>query len=80
MSLSQTLLKGNTAAVMDLGYEEQISYVGSSDSILPSTVFASFISNTGGNKREHNHVSNSDDRKIILLLILSKIFCIFIKV
>jgi hypothetical protein len=78
ISLSQTLVKSKIADVMDLGYEEQISYVGSSDSIFPSSVFATFVRNLGGSKKEHNHVSNCDVRKIILLLIFGKILCILV--
>jgi hypothetical protein len=66
ISFSKTLLKSQFADTMDLGFEEQISYVGSSDSVLPSLLTATFIRNVGGSSAEHNSVSNSDDRKIIL--------------
>jgi hypothetical protein len=64
---------------MALGYEENVIWVGSSDSLLPSSVFISAIRNMGGSKNEHGNVSNSDGRKIILLF-LSKIFCILTNV
>jgi hypothetical protein len=45
---------------MDLGYEDQVSFVGSSDSLLPSSVFLSLTRNMGGSKNEHSNVSNFD--------------------
>jgi hypothetical protein len=65
---------------MDLGYEKQVTYVGSSDSLVPSSVFATLVRNMGGSMNEHSNVSNSDGRKIISLLFLCKIFCILTNV
>jgi hypothetical protein len=64
---------------MDLGYEDHITYVGSSDSLVPSSVFLSSIRIMGGSKNEHANVSNYDGRKTISLH-LSNIFCILTKV
>jgi hypothetical protein len=48
---------------MDLGYEEHVTYVGSSDSLFPSSVFASVIRNIGGTKNENINVSNFVGKK-----------------
>jgi hypothetical protein len=44
---------------MNLGYENQFSYVGSDDSLLPSSVLLLLTRNMGGSKNEHSTVSNN---------------------
>jgi hypothetical protein len=74
VSLSKTIVNNVVAGNMDLSFEKQITYLGSSDSLVPNFALASFMRNIGGYKKEHNRVSNSDERTIMLLLILSRIF------
>jgi hypothetical protein len=38
---------------MGLGYKQQIAYIGSSDSIYPSSVFYTIRRNLGGYKRQY---------------------------
>jgi hypothetical protein len=43
---------------MGLGYEDDLSYVGSGDSLVPNSVFANLIRNVGGTTTEKGNVSN----------------------
>jgi hypothetical protein len=54
IALSKTLLKSGRVGHIDLGYEADLSYIGSSDSLAPNSVFANIIRNIGGVTNENN--------------------------
>lgn len=56
-AFSKTFLASKTVQEMNLGYEDDFSYVGSSDSLLPNVLFANLVRNVGGSTEEETKVS-----------------------
>jgi hypothetical protein len=64
ISFSKSLLNSLAMDDMELGYENYFSFVGSKDSLAPSSVLDHFIRNVGGSRDEHLSVSNLGGCKI----------------
>jgi hypothetical protein len=61
-AFSKSYLASALAENMDLGYEDDFSYVGSGDSIVPNSLFANLVRTVGGTKSAESNVSSCAER------------------